>query len=280
MKQLIIFLLFTFLFALRVNAQIDSISRDSLIDYELQLTGLGYEILNGPDDQTKATSTRQFIRTFVRALRVKGSWDYPFDSLKSISILKPADNSFRIFTWNLPTSKGKYLYFGAIQMNSRDLKFFPLFDASDHIQHITDTVTDNNVWYGAHYYKLIENKYKKKSFYTLLGWDGNDRSSNKRVIEVLTFADGKPVFGAPIFKLGNEVLQSRMVFEHSEEANMVLRYHDKRKVIFYENLIPPKTSATGIFSTYLPDGSFDYLEFKKGFWVKGVKPVESLKLEE
>ena len=279
MKQLFLLFSITLVFYDPAKAQLDSLSRDTLIDYELQLSGLGYEILNGADDQTKATSTRQFIRTLVRALKVKGSFAYPFDSLKTVSIIKPKDNSFRIFNWNLPTSMGKYMYFGAIQMNSRDLKLFPLLDSSDKIQHITDTITDNNFWYGAHYYKLIENKYKKKNYYTLLGWDGNDPGSNKRVIEILTFEEGKPIFGAPIIKPGNELVQTRMLFEHSEQANMVLRYHDKRKVLFYENLIPAKSSGTGIYSTYLPDGTFDYLEFKKGFWIKGAKPFESLKLE-
>ena len=36
-----------------------------------------------------------------------------------------------------------------------------------------------NSWFGALYYKIIP-VVKNKTYYTLLGWDGNDMFSNKK----------------------------------------------------------------------------------------------------
>jgi hypothetical protein len=49
---------------------------------------------------------------------------------------------------------------------------------------------------------------------------------------------------------------------------MTVRYLPKQKVIIYENIVPDKPANAGNFSTYLPDGTFDYLIWKKGIWEK------------
>ena len=42
-----------------------------------------------------------FTRTLVRALQIKNSFYYPFDSVLGVSRLYAPDSSFRIFTWNI-----------------------------------------------------------------------------------------------------------------------------------------------------------------------------------
>ena len=85
---------------------------------------------------------------------------------------------------------------GAIQMKTTDgsLKLFPLIDKSNVIVDKEDTVGNNFGWIGAVYYKIIEKHSFGKNFYTLLGYDENNISSNKKIIEVLTFKDGEPIF--------------------------------------------------------------------------------------
>ena len=42
-----------------------------------------------------------FTKVLVRALQIKNSFYYPFDSVKGVRFLYAPDKSFRIITWNL-----------------------------------------------------------------------------------------------------------------------------------------------------------------------------------
>ena len=97
--------------------KIDSLSIDSLKDYEIRLGGLGYSMVRDFDEEVRITSGRNFIRQFGRALRIPNSYYYPFDSLKNLMIIYSPDDLFRIFTWNVATNDETFRYFGVIQMN-------------------------------------------------------------------------------------------------------------------------------------------------------------------
>lgn len=277
---LLVGFLFMFFAALQTKAQ-KTTYLDSLHDFELILQGQADLIINAADENTRRTTCFGFIKNLVKALKIPGSYDYPFDSLKQISILKAPDNKFRIFVWNLRLDNESYRYYGCIQMNDKQkgLKLFPLFDNSPTIRNPQDTVLGSDSWWGALYYTILMNKYKGNTYYTLLGWDGNDKTSNKKVIDVLTFQEGVPVFGAPIFRFSKDSVAKRVVFEFSNDAVMILRYVGEKKIILYDHLIPPKPSATGIYKLYLPDGSYDYLNWQNGQWVKGEKVFDTITIK-
>jgi len=211
-----------------------------------------------------------------RTLRVNHSYDYKFDSLKSVSIIYSPDNNFRIITWNIVTAQEKFHYFGVIQLNPEYVKkikdtanlrpFYPLIDRSEKIRNALDTTVNNEFWYGATYYKIILNTDKKKTYYTLLGWNGSTHMTNKKIVDVLFFEKNIPLFGAPVFDLKKKKLLKRMVFEYNNSATMLLRYEDKRKYLIYENVSPPRLQDYGHPETYLPEGSYNYLEFRNGIW--------------
>ncbi|MBK9380304.1 MAG: hypothetical protein IPN39_03150 [Chitinophagaceae bacterium] len=52
-----------------------------------------------PEDRMIADSA--FTKVLVRALQVKNSFYYPFDSVLGVSKLYAPDTSFRIITWNI-----------------------------------------------------------------------------------------------------------------------------------------------------------------------------------
>jgi hypothetical protein len=99
-------------------------------------------IVNGIETAQRFHANDTFTRSFVRALTVKNSFYYPFDSLLTISKLYAPDSSFRIFTWQLMKDDYMYLQKGAIQMRTADgsLKLYPLFDASMFTAKPQDTV--------------------------------------------------------------------------------------------------------------------------------------------
>ncbi len=136
-----------------------------------------------------------------------------------------------------------------------------------------DTVVDANFWFGATYYSIVPVQFKKETYYTLLGWNGATKMSNKKVVEILTFENNKPVFGKPIFDYRKKKNYSRLVYEFSNSATQTLRYVPKKKYLIIESVVPPRQQDYGHPETYLPDGSYDYMMFntKTGIWeLKGL----------
>lgn len=259
---------------------LDSLSRDTLNDLQIRMMGLGERMILSYDEDERLTSGYHFLKHMNYALRVQGSYYYKFDSLKSVSIIYSPDDAFRIITWNLVLNEERFHYYGVIQLNPEKTKklkdttnlrpFYPLIDRSQFIRNALDTTVDNNYWWGATYYKIIPVTYKKQTYYTLLGWNGSTRMSNKKVVESLYFEKNKPYFGAPIFDINLKKVIKRMIFEFSNSATMTLRYEDKRGYLIYESVGPTRPQDMGHPETYLPDGSYDYMIFNKktGIWEK------------
>jgi hypothetical protein len=92
--------------------------------------------------------------------------------------------SFRIITWNIPLNNGTFRYFGFVELQSDTL--FRLQETENGRAGLMNDVLPAPDWYGALYYSLIVTRFEKISYYTLLGWDGNDPSSNRKVVDMLS----------------------------------------------------------------------------------------------
>jgi hypothetical protein len=232
--------------------------------FEDSLRNIGNRVINNPEGMERKNANYKFIPTLVAALRINGSYNYPFDSVKSISILKAPDNTFRLITWHVMNSDGSYRYFGAIQMNSPSLKLTPLEDYSPLLKNPEDSVVDNRKWYGARYYKMIQVN-GTTPYYVLIGWKGNNEKSNKKVIDVISFKNEKPIFGAAVFD-GNGKTRSRVVFEYTRTAAMLLRDIRGQNTIVFDHLVPPDAKMKGHFDTYGPDMTYCGYRLNNGRW--------------
>jgi hypothetical protein len=252
--------------------QLSKANRKELQKKEDSLKVFALDLIQGRNADERFTADSQFTKMFVRALKVNGSFEYPFDSLVTISKLAPKDSSFKIFTWQLVVNDDVVRQHGAIQMRTADgsLKLFPLIDRTDAIQNIEDTITNNLSWIGAVYYKIIEEKSFGNNYYTLLGFDENNLNSNKKVIEVLTFKDGEPVFGGSFFSFQDNSINkksfARYVMEYKKNAGPRLTYDTELGMIIYEHLIS-ETGEPNKKYTYIPDGDYEGLKWKDGKWV-------------
>jgi hypothetical protein len=146
-----------------------------------------------------------------------------------------------------------------------------LIDKTDLIENIEDTVTSNRAWIGALYYKIIEEKSFGKKFYTLLGFDDNNMSSDRKFIEMLTFKNGEPVFGGPFFSFPDNTIlhkksMSRYVMEYKKDAAPRLTFDNEMNIIIFEHLIS-QTGEVQKKYTYIPDGDYEGLKWKDGKWV-------------
>ncbi len=238
-------------------------------------------IINGEDEKERFEANKRFIPALVNALKNSGSFNYTFDSLSNyISILYPADNSFRIFSWQFTKDNGGYRYFGAIQMNqSAELKLFPLIDFSDSIpaENLIHSKLNPNQWHGCVYYNILEHKHKKKTYYTLFGWDGNDLWSTKKLMDVLHFENGKPVFGYPFIENpeNEKQLLHRFIIQFRKDASVTLNYNKEEKKIIFDHLTAPEQRLSDMSFTFLPDGTYSGFKWKKGRW----QFVEKIKIK-
>ena len=221
-----------------------------------------------------------FTRTLVRALQIKNSFYYPFDSVQGISKLYAPDSTFRIFTWGMQFDEYYSRQKGAIQLRTKDgsLKLIPLRDVSEFTDNAMDSVRGKNNWIGAIYYNIIKTQYKGKNFYTLFGIDYNSIRSTKKWIEVLTFNEkNEAVFGGPVFSFENDSIpkktQYRFGLEFKKDARVLVNYIDDLQMILVDHLVSENDEPENAW-TMIPDGDNEAFKWENGKWVHVDKAFE------
>lgn len=238
---------------------------------EDSLKTLAEKIVQGVNASDRFKADSIFTKILVRSLKTKNSFQYAFDSLYAISRLYAPDSSFRIFTWQMVINDNVIRQHGAIQLRTADgsLKLFPLIDKSDITTNMADTITDNFGWIGAVYYKIILTTYKGKPYYTLLGFDGNNIRSNKKLIEILSFQNGLPVFGSRQFSVvsgfGYNNKMARFIMEFKKEASPRLTYDRDLNMIVFEHLISESNQPNKKW-TLIGDGDYEGFKWIDGKW--------------
>ena len=264
-----------------LHAQVPSFKKE-----EDSLRTLSKCIYNSGSDSAKLSSNFEFSKYLHEVLLKPGIYAWPFDSLSDIGCLRAPDDAFRIFNWNIPLKDGSSRYYGYIllaEKNSATSRIIILTHHSDSIADLTKQVLPASRWYGALYYSILKNTWKKQIIYTLLAWDGYSARSSRKIIDVLTFDPvGIPQFGLPIFKTADG-LKTRVIFEFSSNAVMLLRYDNqflvtrqrsdgqpktkKTGMIVADRLVPIDARLQGKFEYYVPSGdTYDAFIFGQGYW--------------
>lgn len=281
--------------------------------WEDSLISLRNEVMNEPNETTRLELNEEFMTTLEYVLQMPYSFKHPWDSVKNFAILNSPDGLFKIFTWYVVKKDYSIENFGFIQVYNEQRKkyvLFPLYDQRDAIDYPRTMVGNHTRWYGAVYYKLIPIKSKDDTFYTLLGWNGNNIFTNQKIIEILHFnREMVPVFGARIFKNYPDRV-SRIIFEYSKNASLHLNYEDQQylvstgkynpktqqldyksvdcPMIIFDELIPMDEKTQNIAAYMVPESSLNqgFIE-ENGKWVfmksvRGtnpdkVKPVYEIK---
>lgn len=191
-----------------------------------------------------------------------------FSDYQGLSTLVSSDEKLKIVTWNVEEMNGDHHFYGLIGVRAADaVKIFTLQDKRDQIKSPEYATLRPEKWFGAVYYEMIVKKYRGETYYTLLGFNGNDAFSRIRIIDVLTLSSyGSPRFGALIFDDHGRT-KRRLIYEYSNRANMMLRYNERDKRIVMDHLAPLSPMYEGDPSYYGPDFSYDVLEMEKGKWV-------------
>ena len=276
-------LILSFTVSLQSLAQLTDSDKSHFLQLEDSIRALQLSVFHSKKDANKLEANKQFLALWSSTLKDEKSMFYPFDSIKKdkdVSVLLSPDKKFRIITWNLLREDETHAYFGYIQVNnSKTIKkgwfkkettfqydVFPLVDKSGSTTNPETYVGDPSKWFGMLYYgEIIKSD---DDFYTLIGWDGNTKITQRKFIDILWFKpDGTPQFGKDVFKIANK-FNKRVMFEYASEVAMSLKYNEGRKQIVFSHLAPntPDPTLEGQFQYYGPDGSFDALSMKKGKW--------------
>jgi hypothetical protein len=239
----------------------------SLQQSEQALMIFSDSLINASTEEHRAAASMQMIKVLSRALRKPGSFDYPFEQLQSVAIVRPADKKFRILTWQLAFDNGTYRYYGVIQMNHPEPKIFPLVDYGSFYENPDSIIVDHDRWIGALYYNIIPQSAGKQTYYTLFGWNANNVISNKKLIDILWFDDeGKPKLGYPIFQMIKGGSPTRIIFEYKKDATMSLTYIPEELTIYYDHLVQLGGKETDFKFDQVPDGTLEGFVWKKGKW--------------
>ena len=237
---------------------------NQIVELASQLSATRYK------DAQQDTLAVQIRRLLGEALKRDGSFDYPFDSLKTdvCQVVSP-DGRVRIFTWFSVGDAGNYHYYGYLQYHDKQAKKVRLFELTDNGAQLesydNQTFTPQN-WRGMLYYGIVEKKHQGEVTYTLLGWDGCGLYTTRKIIEPLTFNEkGQPRFGKSMIKIGRKKMK-RLVFEYNKRATMMIQYDADLDLIVLDHLAVMGMQDTDNPMFLAPDMSYDALKFEDGMW--------------
>jgi len=272
--------IFFVFFSASILAQLSDADIINYSKLEDSLQTIQKKVFYSKKESARFEANKEFLALWHHVLKDQKSMVYAFDKLKKdVSLLMSPDKKFRIITWDMRKDDQTYFYFGFIQVNNTKIikkglfkkennfqyDVFQLIDKSTAVKTPENYVSDPGKWFGMLYVDLIKSD---EEFYTLIGWDGNDKLTQRKFIDILTFKeDGTPIFGKDVFKFPGK-FGKRIMFEYAGEVSMSLKYLDNRKQIVFSHLAPNTLNPIleGQYQYYGPDGSFDALEMKKGKW--------------
>jgi hypothetical protein len=120
-----------------------------------------------------------------------------------------------------------------------------------------------DAWPGAVYYQAVLTYERRAPVYTLLGWDGADGLTTRKVVEVLELHGGQLRFGAPRIE-ARGATQRRLVLEYGDALSVLLR-HDGERIVM-DHLSPRSADVKGVAALYGPDMTYDALEWDGKRW--------------
>ncbi len=295
MKRIII-LIITLVFVGELRSQ-----NIMLQNAEQELSVLMNEMFTSKGDNERFNANEKFINVLDNVLEYPNSFDYPFSRLDKINILTSDDKRFKIFTWAIFSNEGTYDNFGIIQSrneNTEEYEIYRLYDRSDDVFSPSEAKLTDTSWFGAVYYELITTKNENITYYTLLGWDGKDIYSKRKIVEPVTFKrnSGRPNFGASVFHKEKQL--KRLIFEYTPTASFNLKWEnqyyteggvkkakqkglkknkpfeteeqkiEKDWMIIYEELEPMYDGLGMTNHLNVPSGKVVGLKFDRGKWRK------------
>jgi hypothetical protein len=258
----------------------------SIFNYDstgIQLQKLASRIQEDTILRNRLNADSIFTRALVQTLKNPYSFKYNFDSLTAIKHIISSDGRFKFFSWQLDLGDGTYRQRGAMQLPTNDgqLKLLAFFDNSDFVQNNTLGVYDRKKWIGAIYYDIIPLQYNGTTIYTLLGFDENNTTVSKKIIEVLRFENEEPILGGDFFKFPSDPTYpigtiDRFIYNFKKGSNANIKYEKLQNRIMISELASTDNDLKNQ-ETLVPSGNFKYFAWINNKWELSKKEENSYK---
>lgn len=233
---------------------------------ENKMSILANKILTADTDSIKIEANHKLQSILSTTLKKNKSYLHDFINTEHMYVIQPKDKKFKLFTWFIPYNNGEYEYYGIIQKCKKNGKKCEIYHLKKTISLNEQNINmqlNHTEWYGCVYYDLIPIKVEGKKYYTLLGWDGNNNNTTKKIIDVVQIPKKEePIFGANIFSNN----KNRIIIEYSSKYSISLKYDEKLDYIVYDHLEPLDGVSTHNFNLYAPNLSYDVLKRTKLGW--------------
>jgi len=220
-------------------------------------------IYSQQNDKAKIEKSKDFKSSLKTYLKENNALEADLVGLRLFA-QKEVKDRFRIFNWNVPLEDGNlYECLFAVPNSNDGINIIECKPSRKAADKIVNRVMSNKDWPAALYYDIIPMTKGKCNEFILLGWDGKDEMTNKKVIEILTLGEKNLKFGANKFKEVEKPIK-RYVVEYGEEAIVSINYDDKFNRLVFDHLSPTRPDLKGQFQFYVPDMTFDAFVLKKG----------------
>jgi hypothetical protein len=270
-------------------------NRELMALHQQRLAELLIRTASAPTDNERYLASEQAVGELSAALEEEQSEQWKWQLPKVASVLTSPDGLLRIFTWAVVRDNGEFECFGAIQYyNDREeeYQYSLLNDKSEEIMNREESLLTPANWLGAVYQELIQTSHAGKTYYTLLGWNGVDNLTERKIIEPVILRGGTPQFGAPLFRRERNL--RRVVLEYRNDAMVSLSYEEqfveeverervkvkgtnryrtvekrkqhKEKMIIFDEVEPQVQGMEGLFQYYIPSGLELAYAFVDGKW--------------
>lgn len=270
-------------------------NKERMQAYQSRLAELIGRVASASTDNERYLSSEEAVGVLVSALDEDGSERWNWTLPRYASVLTSPDGKLRLFTWAVVRDNGEFECFGAVQFyNDREEEFQYrlLNDKSEDIMNREESLLTADNWLGAVYQDIIQTQMGDKMLYTLLGWNGVDNLTERKIIEPVIIRGGEPQFGAAAFRRERNL--RRIVLEYSNTAMVNLAYevqtvqevqHERVKVkgskryrtvdkvkerrekmIIFDEVEPQVPGMEGLFQYYVPSGVELAYVFVDGKW--------------
>jgi len=264
-------------------------------NYQARLSALITKVAEAPTDNERYLASEEAVQLLAEALEEEDSEEWRWQLPSYVSVLTSPDKLFRIFTWAVVRDNGEFECFGAVQFYNEKEEYYEhllLHDKSEEIMNREESVLSADQWLGAVYQDIIQTTSGSHTYYTLLGWNGVDNLTERKIIEPVYIRNGVPQFGAPLFRRMRN--QRRVVLEYSNNAVVNLSYETqyvqeverkrekvkgtnryqtvekvkehKEQMIIFDEVEPQVPGMEGLFQYYVPSGTEQAYAFVDGKW--------------
>ena len=263
--------------------------------YQRQLSALLEKVATAPTDNERYLASEDAVQTLEQALTTEHSERWQWKLPQNASVLTSPDGHLRLFTWAVVRDNGEFECFGAVQYNNdreESYEYQLLHDKSDECINREESLFTPDNWFGAVYQDIIQTTHADRTYYTLLGWNGVDNITERKVIEPVIIRSGKVQFGAPLFR--RERTLRRIVLEYTDRAMVNLSYEEqfveevtrervkvkgtnryrtvekrkqhKERMIIFDEVEPQVPGMQGLYQYYVPSGVELAYVFIDGKW--------------